>query len=1075
MNKKDIKDIYELSPMQQGMLFHSLAAPESGAYIIRISHILKGDLDVPAFERAWQRVVDRHPVFRSSFHSEDFDKPLQVVHRQAKLSLEQQDWREFTLAEQGEHLDAYFREEGRRGFNLTEVPLMRLALFRCADDTYQFVISQHHILMDGWCRPLIFKEASTFYEAFCRGENIQLELPHPYRDYIVWLQQQDMISAEAFWRDELKGFSSLNPLVVNRRPGNLPTREDDFDKQSLRLSKAITDAIKTLARRHSLTLNTMVQGLWALFLSRYSGEEDVVFGATVSGRPPDLIGVESMIGLFINTLPVRVRVRPEAQLMDWLKDIQAHQTLVRQYEYSPLVNIQQWSEVPHALSLFDSILVFEDFPGGTADEVFGSLDMHLDCYFDFTNYPLTVEVVPGSELLFQILYDCRLFDDATITRMLAHLKTLLEGMVDDHMSRLSDLPILTEQERHQLVVEWNDTNIDYPMDQCLHELFEAQVERSPEAIAVVFEDEQVSYRELNRRANQLAHHLRTLGVGPEALVGICIERSVEMVVGLFGILKAGGAYVPIDPAYPQERMAFMLADAQVIALLTQKKFLGKIPEFDKPVICLDSGWKDIAGENDNNPHNSISADNLAYVIYTSGSTGKPKGVMIEHRGICNRLLWMQDAFRLTASDRVLQKTTFCFDVSVWEFFWPLITGAALVVARPDGHKDSNYLVNLIESRKITTIHFVPSMLQLFLEADNSNCCSLKRVICSGEALPLELEKRFFNKMTSELYNLYGPTEASVDVTFYQCSRDSQSHTVPIGHPIANTQIYILDSYLQPVPIGVSGDLYIGGVGLARGYLNRSELTSQVFIPNPFSGKRGERLYKTGDVARFLPDGNIDFLGRIDHQVKIRGNRIELGEIETALMQHKIVNEAVAIVRNDGDDKRLVAYIVPVTGETPVQPELREFLREKLPEYMIPSVFVTIDKLPLTSNGKVNRSALPAPQYTQISDSFSAPQTETELTLAKIMEDVLQIDRVGRLDNFFNIGGHSLLAMKVVDRFEKATGVRMEVGELFQQTVGQIAAWNEKKISKQTGKIKGKLNTVLNKLFTLGNQSKKTNY
>ena len=589
--------------------------------------------------------------------------------------------------------------------------------------------------------------------------------------------------------------------------------------------------------------------------------------------------------------------------------------------------------------------------------------------------------------------------------------------------------MLSLKEQRQLITEWNDTRREYPGDKSIHELFEAQAERTPEAVAVVFpspgfsrcsEDKELTYQELNRRANQLAHYLRKLGVGPEVLVGICMERSLEMVIGLLGILKAGGAYVPLDPEYPKQRLAFMLEDAEPKVLLTQSKFLSQLPERTadgrqmtddvrgmtgdgRPVtddgrppfscrsivlgppssflerspvigprsslprsairhptmICLDTGWAAIERESEENPVCEVTADNLAYMIYTSGSTGRPKGVMNTHRGICNRLLWMQDVHRLTRADRVLQKTPFSFDVSVWEFFWPLLFVARLIMARPGGHRDNAYLVRLITEQEITTLHFVPSMLRVFLEEQGIETCNcLKHVICSGEALPFELQERFFARLDAALHNLYGPTEASVDVTSWACKRGSDQRIVPIGRPIANTQIYLLDSHLQPVPVGVLGELHIGGVSLGRGYLNRPDSTAEKFIPNPFSDEPGARLYKSGDLARYLPDGNIEFFGRIDNQVKIRGVRVELGEIEAVLRQHPAVQAAVAVAREDAStEKHLVAYVVPEQDQPPAISELRRFLREKLPQTMVPAAVVILDTLPLTPNGKADRRAL----------------------------------------------------------------------------------------------------------------------
>jgi amino acid adenylation domain-containing protein len=632
-------------------------------------------------------------------------------------------------------------------------------------------------------------------------------------------------------------------------------------------------------------------------------------------------------------------------------------------------------------------------------------------------------------------YSTDLFDEARIERMVSHYLTLLEAAAADPNQRLFELPLLNEVERQQILVEWNRTEVSYPKDRCLHELIEDQVERAPEATAVVFEGDSLTYRQLNARANQLARYLRGLGVGPDTLVAICVERSLEMVVGLLGILKAGGAYVPLDPEYPQERLAFMLADAGSQVLLTHSGLQGSLRAHTGKVVRLDADWPRIAGEGVDNVTSSVGADHLAYMIYTSGSTGRPKGAMNTHRAIVNRLLWMQDAYRLTPSDRVLQKTPFSFDVSVWEFFWPLLTGAKLVVARPGGHKDGAYLANLICKEKITTTHFVPSMLSTFLEQGGleSSCASLKRVICSGEALPFDLQQRLFSLLPAELHNLYGPTEAAVDVTYWACQRNSRLRTVPIGRPIANTQIHILDRHLQPMPIGVAGELHIGGIGLARGYHNRPDLTAEKFIPDPFRKEPGARLYKTGDLARFLPDGTIEYLGRLDNQVKIRGFRIELGEIESVLTGLPGVREAVVVAREDvPGDKRLVAYLTAQAGEPPKVSELRSLLQAKLPEYMVPSAFVTLDRFALTPNGKVDRKALPAPglERPESGANYLAPDTPTERILADIWAKSLGLKKVGVHDNFFDLGGNSLLMGRVQVKICEALKTNISLVEMF---------------------------------------------
>ncbi|MCP4662205.1 MAG: amino acid adenylation domain-containing protein, partial [bacterium] len=639
-------------------------------------------------------------------------------------------------------------------------------------------------------------------------------------------------------------------------------------------------------------------------------------------------------------------------------------------------------------------------------------------------------------------YSTELFDAPTIGRLLGHYRRLLEGIVADGDRKLSEQPLMSDAERFELVAEWNATARSYPRDVTLDELFERQVERTPDAVALVYEDRALSYRELDRRTEQLADSLRRLGVGIEVVVGVLMERSLELVVSLLGILKAGGAYLPLEPSYPRERLAFMLADARVPVLLSLERLRDRVPAEAARVLWVDSLPTAAAGPAKAAPPGT-GADHLAYTIYTSGSTGQPKGSMISHRGIVNRLLWMQEAYGLEPGEGVLQKTPFSFDVSVWEFFWPLIVGARLVVARPGGHQDSRYLAELIAREQVTTLHFVPSMLQVFLdEPQLAGCSSLKRVISSGEALPYELQERFFTRLGAELHNLYGPTEASVDVTFQPCRPNPPQRSVPIGRPIANIRIYLLDRRGDPLPVGLMGELVIAGVGLARGYLGRPDLTADRFVPDPFCREPGGRLYRTGDQARWRPGGAIEYLGRFDHQVKIRGFRIELGEIETALASHPAIREVVVVARREAarSGPRLVAYLVS-SEEPPTVVELRNLLKEQLPEYMVPSAFVFLEAMPLSPNGKVDRRALPAPDDSrpELEEAWVAPRTSNEEILAEIWARMLGVEKVGVHDSFFDLGGDSILGIQVVARAQEA-GLRLTPRDLFQyKTIAELAA------------------------------------
>ena len=763
---------YGLSPIQEGMLFDCLRSESRDVYIEQIVIDIPEPLNVLVLEKAWNRIMDQYDVLRTSFEWKGLAEPIQKVHQEARITIDRCDGRSWPLSERGEKTQAILRADRQRGYDLRKAPLTRIILIEFGGADYCLIFSHHHIVMDGRSVITILQDVFDFYDATCQGQELVFEPARPYRDYVEWVRRQDPPGAAKFWSDKLKGFSAPTSLPTDYALDDSSLRSETKEQRETWLSTELTAELETLCRREDLTMNILVQGAWAILLSRYSGEQDVVFGASKTARRSSVEGADSIVGMILNTLPVRVAVCPETPVRQWLKHLRAEWLSMRPYEHVPLVKIKEWSELPAGASMFDSLVQYEY---QQFDLVLKSLDRRWrKCnvrYFGGSNYSLTLLSYGGAKLLLQLEYDSRRFESSTIDRMLVHLQTLLQGIAANPEERVSKVPLLTESERQQLLVEWNDTRVDYAQEVCLHELIEAQVERTPEAVAVVFEDRQISYSELNRRANQLAHYLRKLGMGPEVLVGVCMERSIEMVVGLLGILKAGGAYVPLDPEYPPERLAGMLEDCAAPVVLTQQRLQKKLPPHSGRTIRLDSDWAEVAKESAAELASGVGPDNACYAIYTSGSTGKPKGVLNLHKGIVNRLLWMQEAYRLTPADRVMQKTPYSFDVSVWEFFWPLLTGASMVVARPGGHKDVSYLVDLISAQKITTMHFVPSMLREFLESEDlGKRASLKRVICSGEALPMELQEKFFSVLGAELHNLYGPTEAAVDVTYWNCLR-----------------------------------------------------------------------------------------------------------------------------------------------------------------------------------------------------------------------------------------------------------------------------------------------------------------
>jgi amino acid adenylation domain-containing protein len=902
-----------LSFAQQRLWFLDQLMPGSSVYNIPAPVRLTGPLDLAALKRGFEEIIRRHESLRIKFITID-GQPFQVVTPHAPLDLKAVDLGSLPKEQQEDEIKRVANLEAQVPFDLSTGPLLRVTLVKLAGDDHVLLSTMHHIISDGWSMGIFIREIAALYSAFAYGKPSPLAaLRIQYPDFAEW--QREWLKGErletqlAYWKKQLEDAPVLELPADRARP---PFQTFKGARQATVLSKELTQGLKKLSQQQDCTLFMALLAGFQTLLYRYTGQEDISIGSAIANRPE--AELEGLIGLFANTLVLRTDLSGNPTFKELLNRVQkisreayAHQDL----PFEQLVDELQPQRDLVRNPLFQVMFVLQNTPIASFDVANLRLrGVNIDS--GFAKFDLWLSMLEGQGMLWTNLeYSTDLFDESTIIRMIGHLKTLLEGAVANPESRLSDLPLLTEDEHHWLA-RWNDTAADYGSDKCLHNLFEDQANRTPDMEAVSFERERLTYRELNERANQIAHHLIASGVGPDVLVGICAERSIEMVAGMLGILKAGGAYLPLDPNYPSERLDFMMEDANLDIVLTQSHLLKKLRGSQAQIICLDSEWQAIAVNSRENPSVNVNEDNLAYVIYTSGSTGKPKGAMIAHRGIRNRLLWMQQAYGLTSIDRVLQKTPFSFDVSVWEFLWPLLTGARLVLARPGGHQEPAYLIELIKQEAITTLHFVPSMLQIFLDHEGvESCGSLKRVFCSGEALSFELQQRFFSRSDAELHNLYGPTEASVDVTYWACRQGSGHNIVPIGRPIANTQIYILDSDMQQLPVGVPGELHIGGVGLARGYLRRPEMTSEKFVPDSFSREPGSRLYKSGDLARLLTDGGIEFLGRTDNQVKVRGLRIELGEIESTLRQHPAVYDAVADAREFAPgDKRLVGYVIP---------------------------------------------------------------------------------------------------------------------------------------------------------------------
>ncbi|PSL42360.1 amino acid adenylation domain-containing protein, partial [Chitinophaga niastensis] len=1002
---------------------------------------LNGSLHKNALTYALQTIINRHEVLRTVIVQE-----AGIAYQQLK---EKDKW-ELTVIdndvfrEDEALLQSYIESLITAPFDLSQDYMLRAHLVILGIKEHVLVITLHHIASDGWSTSIIVRELAELYGSYTEARAAALpSLDIQYIDYAIWqrnyLTGPLLVEKLNYWKEKLTGVSMLQLPADYVRPAVQSSRGAS---SRLLLDKVLSDQLQVLSLQQGATLFMTLLAAFKVLLYRYSGQEDICVGSPTAGRTQQ--ETEGLIGFFVNTLALRSDLGNDPSFISLLQQVKQttlgaymHQEVPFEKVVEAVVKNRDMSMHP----LFQVLFVMQNVPG-IPELRLGTVQLSVAPFEHTTSqFDLTIALAEGPDGLYgSIEYCTDLFSAATINRMIIHFEELLRSIVKSPEIPISALSMLPPDEMHQLLVSQNNTAVDYPQDQVITDLFALQVKRAPGAIAAVFEVSQLTYRELDERSNQLAHYLHNKGVGAETLVPICIDRSLEMIIGIMGILKAGGAYVPIDPEYPLDRIAFMLSDINAALLLTnaahadQLKSVAGLAE----IISLDEQWHYIAQEPLSPVDIVIASHHLAYVIYTSGSTGIPKGVMNEHGGVINRLQWAQDYFNLHSSDVILQKTTFCFDVSVWELLWPLITGARLVFALPDGHKDAGYLKAMIAQHKVTTIHFVPSMLTVFLESISSgDGADLRRVICSGEALAPQQVPAFRDKLpAAELYNLYGPTEAAIDVSYWHASRDiNDISIVPIGKPISNTRLYILDKRGNVVPTGVTGELYIGGIQVARGYLNRLELTEEKFIVDPFSLDVTEKMYRTGDLCKWLPDGNIAYVGRVDHQVKVRGYRIELGEIENVLLECKLVSEVVVLanVVNNAvhlPDTRLVAYIVP-NGQFD-KAGIIAYLKDKLPEYMIPVSFTEIGAIPLTANGKIDRRALPDPGNQALSlHEYVAPASAMEQLLADIWQQLLGLERVGLHDNFFELGGHSLLAMRLISIIRETFNVEMSVKFFFQ--------------------------------------------
>jgi amino acid adenylation domain-containing protein len=1035
----DIEDAYPLAMLQAGMLFHSEYEAGEATYHDVFSFLLRVPFEENALRSAVEQLMSRHAVLRTSFDVSNFSEPLQLVHQWAAAPLTVEDLTHLSALEQEQVISSWLAAEGKTRFDWTRPPLFRIQVHRRSEPFFQFSLSFHHAILDGWSVAALLTELfQTYLANLGQVEGTSESFPKTsYRDFVA-LERQAIRSRQAkdYWLQKLDG------AVSNRLPrwGSRNGVEARAQVLTLSIPPEVFNGLKQVAQDVSAPLKSVLLAAHLRVLSLLSGQTEVTTGLVSNGRP-EQAGADRTLGLFLNTLPVRASLRG-GTWSDLIRQTLESEKEMLPFRWYPLASMQQQRG---AEALFETGFSFNHFHVYERLRDLDSVEVLEEKIFEQTNFTLGAIFnldSTSSQLHLQLNYNAAELAAEQIDAIGDYYRATLTQIAGSPGARYEASCLLPQRELRRLS-EWNQTKAEFPTDQCVHQWFEAQMARTPEAVALVCEDEQISFRHLNERANQLAHHLQRLGVGPESLVGICLERSVELIVGLLGILKAGGAYVPLDPSYPRERLSLMLQDAGAQVLVTNEGLRPLLEGYDGQIVCLDAEREAIAAESTENCESNVTPGNLAYVIYTSGSTGKPKGVTITHLGVCNTLRWRQVAFELSEQDRLLQTISIAFDPSVWQIFGSLVTGSCLVLATPGGDKDVPYLLKVLREQEITIADFVPSMLQAFLDQEPRDACKqLRHVFCGGEVLPAEVVEQFLKSMPAQLHNMYGPTEGTIDTSSWPCEPLADGQSVSIGRPVANKQVYLLDQQLQPAPTGVAGHLHVGGVGLTRGYLQQPQLSAEKLIPDPFSTGPGAQLYRTGDLARYLPDGRLEFLGRLDQQVKVRGFRIELEEIEAALTSHEAVQSAVvvALERTKGK-KELVAYVIADKTRKPAISELRAHLKQRLPDYMSPSYFVLLEEWPLTPNGKLDRLALPAPTdiRAQTETVYLAPRNEVEKIVAAVWQEVLQLDQVGVHDNFFDLGGHSLLMLRIQGKVRTLFNRDMSIVEMFRYpTVSSLA-------------------------------------
>jgi amino acid adenylation domain-containing protein/non-ribosomal peptide synthase protein (TIGR01720 family) len=1054
-----IEDVYPLTPMQEGMLLHTLLEPGTGLYYMQDRYRIDSELDPQRFAQAWQAVIARHEALRASFCWNIGEDMLQVIHKPGSTPIEYLDWSDIAEAEQEPKLQALLKAEREAGFDLLNQAPFHLRLIRVGAARYWFMMSNHHILIDAWCRSLLMNDFFEIYSALGEGRDPQLAVPPRYRDYIGWLQRQSLAEARQWWKTNLQGFERTTPI-----PSDRPfLREHAGDSGGMIVGDCYTRLdvrdgarLRELAQAHQLTINTFAQAAWALVLRRLSGDRDVLFGVTVAGRPVELPQMQRTVGLFINSVALRVKMPQDDQrcsVRQWLSGLLDSNMQLREYEYLPLVNIQEHSELPKGQPLFDSLFVFENAPVETSvlDRA-QSLNASSDSGRTHTNFPLTAVCYPGDDLGLHLSYDQRYFDETTVERMLAEFKRLLLALVEGFHGDMADLPLLSAEEQDFLINACNQSEHPYPLEQSYIALFEAQVAAHPQRIAASCLAEQHSYAELNQRANRLGHVLVAAGVGLDQPVALLAERNLDLLGMIIGSFKAGAGYLPLDPGLPSQRLSRIIDLSRTPLLVCTQAcheqataLLDEIGCAHRPRLLV---WEDVQASDAalDNPGIYSGPDNLAYVIYTSGSTGLPKGVMVEQRGMLNNQLSKVPYLDLSEADVIAQTASQSFDISVWQFLAAPLFGARVDIVPNTIAHDPQGLLAHVQHQAITVLESVPSLIQGMLAQERMSLDGLRWMLPTGEAMPPELAHQWLQRYPQiGLVNAYGPAECSDDVAFFRVDMAStRGSYLPIGTPTDNNRLYLLDGALELVPLGAVGELCVAGIGVGRGYVSDPLRTAQVFVPNPF-GAPGERLYRTGDLARRRSDGVLEYVGRIDHQVKIRGYRIELGEIEARLHEQPEVRDAAVGVQEGANGKHLVGYLVAADTVLKAADRLeriKQRLRAELPEYMVPLHWLWLDRMPRNANGKLDRQALPMLQIGQLqSGDYQAPRNELEQTLAAIWAEVLKVEKVGVRDNFFELGGHSLLATQIASRVQKTLQRDVPLRAMFEcSTVEELAGY-----------------------------------